>query len=103
MTTNRDREFLETARLACRLALKHADDVKAAAEYNGRWDDGGASYLRERVALWLGAVTSAVPVPAFLREHWNRAKALQRVEQLKGDPEWAEYRRLWNKFGGVQP
>lgn len=66
-------------------ATKKADD----AGYGGRWDDGGASTLREQVEFYRCGMKGEIPTE--WREYVKKIKKIS-------DPEYAEYLRLKEKF-----
>lgn len=77
-------EFLEFLR-------KKAESLADAAGYNGEMNDGGATRLREAISAYVAGTKGIVP------SAWENYVA---EYQTLNDPEYSEYVRLRNKFGG---
>ena len=68
-----------------RIALKDADSKASDAAYAGKYDDGGASFIREQVKFYKYGQQGVVP------PEWKRYES-------ELDPEYKEYVRLKQKF-----
>lgn len=69
--------------------LKKADKLQESAGYNGSWDDGGASRLRDEVKFYRYGQSKSIP------KEWK--KHVKEFSQ-EIDPEYDEYLRLKEKF-----
>lgn len=71
--------------------LRAAQMAKEDAGWSGRMDDGGASEMATQVEYYRYGMEGVIP------PEWEYY-----VNELKceKDPEWVEYRRLKEKFGG---
>ena len=66
-----------------------------AARGGGR-DDGGASHMEREIEVWLAGRAWTLPSGSW----WEDAAA-QTAAEL--DPEWEDYKRLHERFGGAKP
>jgi hypothetical protein len=67
---------------------RQAQTDRTNAGFGGRWDDGGAAALEAQVACWEAGKAGIIP------ESWKKLEAVKLL-----DPEYAEFKRLKQKFG----
>ena len=75
------------------LVLADAERRRMDAGYGGHHHDGGASQTEREVSIYRAGMEGRLPA------EWQ---AFEEQARREADPEWAEFRRLSQKFGGLR-
>lgn len=71
-----------------------ASSARYNASMGGRWDDGGASLMEERLSFWLDGVNFALSDNNYTEKYKDIVNKLSK----ESDPEYKEYLRMKDKF-----